>query len=95
MPRLGDSIIRRGGYSVPGFGLGSDARAERLRVALREVIGFIEQFARTLTAREETILRLGLEASHMEESVAHGDWARAESHAEAIVGLYRRLGLPG
>ena len=41
MPRLGDSIIRRGGYSVPGFGLGSDARAERLRVALREVIGFI------------------------------------------------------
>lgn len=93
--RLGDSIVRRGGYPVQGFGLGSDARAERLRSALHAVIGLVEQFARTLTAREETILRLGLEASHMEESVAHGDWVRAEAHAEAIAELYRRLGLPG
>jgi len=89
---LGERIIRRGGRPVPGFGIGDDPRADRLRAALREVLDFTEQFSRSLTAREETILRLGLEASHLEESVVYGDWTRARAHAEAIVKLYEQLG---
>lgn len=83
-------MIRRGGRAVPGFALG-DARADRLRTSLREVLDIVAETTRNLTPREATILRLGLAASHMEESVVHGDWARAEAHAENVAKLFDQL----
>jgi len=87
-------MIRRGGYVVPGFALGDEPRAKRLRTALRDALGIVEAFTRNLTPREAMILRLGLAASHMEESVARGDWTRAEAHAENISKLFDQLGQP-
>jgi molecular chaperone DnaK (HSP70) len=53
----------------------------------------IERFTRSLTEREQTILRIGLEASHLEESVAHGDWTRAKAHAEVVAKLFSQTGI--
>lgn len=82
--------MMRGGKPVPGFALG-DERPENLRVALKSVLYKIKSFARTLTPREEAILKLGLAASHLEESVAHGDWKRAEAHTDNFSELFDRL----
>lgn len=84
------SPIMRGGKPVPGFALG-DERPENLRVALKSALYRIRSFTRTLTPREEAILKLGLAASHLEESVAHGDWKRAEAHADKVSDLFERL----
>ena len=86
-------MMRRDDRPVPGFAIGDD-RADRLRAALRTVLREVQQFTRDLTAREEAILRLGLEASHMEESVVRGEWTRAEAHAESIVKLFDQLRSP-
>jgi len=80
-----------GGKSVQGFALGDDG-VQRFRVVLDELLSNIERFTRDLTPREMTILRLGLEASHLEESTAQGDWTRARAHAEKITQLLDRLG---
>ena len=84
-------MIRHGGHEVPGFALGSE-RADRIRAALRAVMGEVQRLTHGLTPREVTILRLGLEASHLEESVAHADWSRAEAHTESLVKLLDQLG---
>jgi len=47
------------------------------------LMGEIQHFTQNLTARELEILKLGLEASHLEESIVHGNWTRAEAHAES------------
>jgi hypothetical protein len=83
-------MIRYRDHAVSGFAL--EGRAERLRATLHETLDIVEEFTRSLTPREAMILRLGLAASHMEESVAHGDWTRAEAHAESISRLLDQLG---
>jgi len=81
-------MIWRNGRPVPGFALGD------FQSALRVVMGEIENFTRSLSPHEQTILRLGLEASHLEESVVHGDWKRAEAHAESVANLLNRMKRP-
>jgi hypothetical protein len=84
-------MLEYNGRQVLGFGADPDPRAEGLRSALSKVLSEVKSFARSLTPREEAILKIGLEASHMEESVAHGDWTRAESHGESVVKLLEGL----
>lgn len=73
-------MIHFNGKPVIGFG-------EQLRETLRAV----EAFTRTLSPREKTILKIGLAASHLEESVAHGDWTRAQAHAESVEKLFEEI----
>jgi hypothetical protein len=82
--------IRRNGRVVPGFALG-DEEAARFRVLLDGVLRAVERFSKSLTPRELVILRLGLTASHLEESIAHGDWKRADAHADSAAQLVRQL----
>jgi len=86
-------VIYFGGHPVRGFSLGDDG-VQRFRVVLDELLSDIERFAGNLTPREMTILRLGLEASHLEESTAQGDWTRAKAHAEKITQLLDQLRAP-
>jgi hypothetical protein len=57
------------------------------------LLSTVEQFARGLTSREVTILRLGLEASHLEESVVLGDFQRAAAHVQKVSDLLAELGV--
>lgn len=86
-------MVERNGLRVPGFALGSDD-VTRFRVLLDGVLNSVKRFSRSLTPRELTILRLGLTASHLEESVAQGDWKRADAHADRVAQLVRQLELP-
>ena len=74
-------MIRYRGRAVPGFALGDASPS------LRAVLADVRRFAESLTPREVAILRIGLEASHLEESVVVGDWARADAHAEKLTKL--------
>ena len=76
-------MIYYAGRVVPGFALGDDPSA-RFQTALNEILNGMERFAKTLTPREKAILEIGLTASHLEESAAHGDWTRARAHAENL-----------
>lgn len=67
------------------FGALGDSRAERTRAAFDTLLDEVKRFARSLSPKELDILKLGLEASHMEESVVLGDWKRAEAHADKII----------
>jgi len=84
-------MIWRGGHPVSGFALGNDT-TKRLSVALQEVLSSVESFSRSLTAREQTICRICLSATHLEEAVVVGDFARAQAHADKIVRLLDQLG---
>jgi len=86
-------VIHLGGQPVRGFALGDEARVDRLHAALTETLGTLKVFAESLTPRERTILALGLAASHLEESIVHGDWKRAEAHADNLVKLLDQLGM--
>ena len=77
--------MRYGGRPVPGFALGSD----HIRAALREVVGEIERFTRNLTPRERAVCRICLSATHLEEALVAGDFARAGAHADKIVDLLK------
>lgn len=81
--------IRRNDLNVPGFALGNDV--DHLRALLDGVIRAVERLSRSLTPRELKILRLGLAASHLEESIAQGDWKRADAHADNVAQLVRQL----
>ena len=86
-------MIRFGGRPVPGFALGGEG--DRLRQTLNDAqraVRGVQRFAQSLTPRELVILRLGLEASHLEESVVQGDWARAQAHVEKAAKLLDQLG---
>jgi hypothetical protein len=74
------------GRRVPGFALGED-----LRSTLRALIDETKAFSKMLTPREVVVLRLGLAASHLEESLAQGAWKRAEAHAENVANLLEAL----
>jgi hypothetical protein len=82
--------IQRNGRQVPGFALGDDD-PEHFRVLIGKVLEKVESFSHGLTHRELAILRLGLMASHMEESIAQGDWKRADAHADNVAQLLRQL----
>lgn len=73
-----------------GFALGDDDAA-RFRNLLDGVLRAVERFSKSLTPRELKILRLGLTASHLEESIAQGDWKRADAHADNVTQLVRQL----
>jgi hypothetical protein len=80
-------MIFFGGRPAQGFALGDD----RLLRCLTETLDTIKAFERSLTPRERAILALGLAASHLEESIVHADWKRAEAHADNLVKLLNQL----
>jgi hypothetical protein len=82
--------IQRNGQAAPGFTLGND-EAARFRNSLDGVLSAVARFSKSLTPREMTVLRLGLAASHLEESIVQGDWKRADAHADNIAKLMRQL----
>jgi hypothetical protein len=86
--------VYHGEQLVLGFGEAPASPTQRLQQCLTDTLQALKTFAGTLTPRERDILQLGLVASHLEESAAHGDWKRAEAHAEALVKVLERLG-PG
>lgn len=63
-----------------GRPVGLEGPVETISALLSEV----RRFTATLSPRELVVLKIGLEASHLEESIAHGDWTRAEAHAESL-----------
>ena len=73
------------GRPANGFALG--AEDDRLEGALLEILNAVKAFGSTLSPREKIVLEIGLTASHMEESLAHGDWKRAEAHMGRLVEL--------
>lgn len=81
-------VMMHGGQPVPGFALGDPPD---IRAALEYVIAGFERFSRSLTAREAAVVQLGLSVSHLEESIAHGDWTRARAHAETVARLLDQL----
>jgi hypothetical protein len=81
-------MIYLGGQPARGF---DGERADQLRRCLTETLGTLKVFAESLTPRETTILALGLAASHLEESIVHGDWKRAEAHADNLAKLLDQL----
>jgi hypothetical protein len=83
-------MIYLGGQPARGF---DDGERADLRRCLTETLGTLKAFAEALTPRETTILALGLAASHLEESIVHGDWKRAEAHADNLVKLLGQLGV--
>lgn len=83
-------IVFRNGRRLPGFSLGGE-ESDKFRVAITELIETIKDLGRALSPREKLILELGLKASHMEESMASGDWKRAEAHADGLVELLKKL----
>lgn len=75
------------GRPALGFALGDEALLD----ALGTLIETTRAFSQTLTPREALVLQLGLAASHLEESLAHGNWKRAEAHAENVAKLMGAL----
>jgi hypothetical protein len=64
---------------------------ERFNVMLNELLSWAKQFSDSLSPRETNILRVGLTASHLEESIAAGEWSRARGHAERLEKLIQAL----
>jgi hypothetical protein len=81
-------MIYFNGHPVSGIG---EDRADHLRAALMEVLKSVKAFGQALTPRERLILEIGLKASHMEESLASGDWKRAEAHMHGLVDLFEQF----
>jgi hypothetical protein len=59
--------------------------------ASSRVMDAVTQFKKTLSPRDVAMLQLGMRASHMEEALAQGDTARAESHRQKLVQLLENM----
>ena len=81
--------MRYAGRPVVGFADASDG--QRLHAAIHTMMDAVGRFGRSLSPREQQILKVGLEASHAEEAVVAGDFARAQSHIDKIEELLSAL----
>lgn len=81
-------MIYLNGKPTRGFALGDEAAFKK---CFTEALDALKAFAASLSQREEVVLKIGLAASHLEESIAHGDWMRAEAHADNLMKLLARL----
>lgn len=63
--------------------------ADEFHRSLGRVMDLLIRFQKRLTPRELVVLKIGLRASHIEESLMVGDQARAKAHLEALVRMAR------
>ena len=81
--------IRYAGQPVSGFAIG--AAEDNVTRPINEMIEFAKAFASELTPRETIVFNLGLTASHLEESIATGEWKRAEAHVARLKKLLKQF----
>jgi hypothetical protein len=78
-------VVTRNGVVMRGFALGEGVREEPLASAMKQVLEAAKRFTESLSAKERQTCGICLSASHLEEAIVAGDFARAAAHAEKIV----------
>jgi len=65
---------------------------DHLAVSVRELLEQTDAFTRTMSARDQMLVHLGLESAHAEEAISQGDLSRAEIHLTTLSKIVDALG---